>query len=313
MKVSKYICFTLFLGLLSCGQDNSFRGYEPPRDEAEVYTENIDQIESYLKTHFYSIKEDGSHSNFKRVVFDTLSGDNANKTPLIEQDNLKKKVVTQNDVEYTVYYLMVEKGNEEEYKPTFADKVALTYRVESLEGGALLRDNRTPVVVDLPQSNEEFATTKGVIAALTEFHGGTDFTENPDGTIDYDGDFGIGAVFVPSGLAFFNNPPMTTLLMPYEPFVLSFNLVKAIQMDHDGDGIPSYMEDLNDNGVLDDDDTDKNGVPNYLDADDDGDGTPTRKEIIIHDTNKDWLTPDDIEFPDTDNSGRPDYLDPNVK
>jgi hypothetical protein len=74
-------------------------------------------------------------------------------------------------------------------------------------------------------------------------------------------------------------------------------------LDHDNDGIPSWMEDLNGNGYLLDDDTDGDGVPNYIDNDDDGDGVLTIDEIIVH--------PDGtIEFPDYNNDGTPDYLDP---
>lgn len=313
MKSYKFILFILFLGLFSCGDDNNPYRIEPLRDEAEVYEENLATIESYLETHFYKIEADDSNqANFKKVVFDTIDSKNSNEKPIIESENLKHKIVEQNGIDYKVYYLNINKGNEEEYKPTFADKVVLTYKMESLDH-RLIRDVRSPTVVDLPQSSEPIITLKGVIAGITEFHGGSEFTENPDGTINYSDDFGIGAVFVPSGLSFFNAPPAEAMLLPYDSFLVSFQLINAIQMDHDGDGIPSYMEDLNGNGNLDDDDTDKDGIPNYLDADDDGDGTPTAEEIIVNETDKDWLTPDDIDFIDSNDNGTPDYLDPDVK
>jgi len=44
--------------------------------------------------------------------------------------------------------------------------------------------------------------------------------------------------------------------------------------------------------------------PNYLDADDDGDGIPTRDEIS--DENGNIIIP----YPDADGDGVPDYLDP---
>ena len=51
--------------------------------------------------------------------------------------------------------------------------------------------------------------------------------------------------------------------------------------------MPSYLEDLNNNGFLFDDNTDLEEeiannraiLPNYFDTDDDGDGTPTSCEI----------------------------------
>ena len=65
------------------------------------------------------------------------------------------------------------------------------------------------------------------------------------------------------------------------------------------------MEDLDGDENLLNDDTSGNNTPNYLDPDDDRDGTPTREEIII---NEDGT----IEFPDTNGNGIPDYLDPDT-
>jgi len=71
--------------------------------------------------------------------------------------------------------------------------------------------------------------------------------------------------------------------------------------DFDDDGIPDFMEDINGDGNLENDDTDGDGLPNYNDTDDDNDG---------------WLT--SFECPDAANGscpttmGRPDYLDANL-
>ena len=53
--------------------------------------------------------------------------------------------------------------------------------------------------------------------------------------------------------------------------------------DHDFDNIPSYMEDLQDDTNLDlfSTNTNENNFPNFLDQDDDGDGTLTADEIRI--------------------------------
>ena len=86
-------------------------------------------------------------------------------------------------------------------------------------------------------------------------------------------------------------------------------------MDHDGDGIPSYLEDLDGDKILfeQDDDFDGDGVPNYLDVDDDGDGVLTADEIEVNDANEDGIiTEDEIIFTDTNNDGTPDYLDPDI-
>ena len=81
-------------------------------------------------------------------------------------------------------------------------------------------------------------------------------------------------------------------------------IITATLTKDDSDGIPAALEDLNGNGNLDDDDTDGDGIPNYLDADDDGDNVLTIDENP--DPNKDGVLAD---AQDTDGNGVPDYLD----
>ncbi len=69
--------------------------------------------------------------------------------------------------------------------------------------------------------------------------------------------------------------------------------------DDDLDGIPNAYEDFNGDGNLDNDDTDGDTIPNYLDDDDDGDGVLTINEAV-----------DDDGLPlDTDGDLAFDYLD----
>src|SRR5690606_27734850 len=102
------------------------------------------------------------------------------------------------------------------------------------------------------------------------------FTEVGDGTI-INHNHGIGAVFVPSGLGYFAQAQLT--VPAYSNLIFAFNPEKRTLLDHDNDGVFSYLEDLNGNGDYYDDDTDGNGVANFLDPDDDGDGIPTKDEI----------------------------------
>lgn len=71
-------------------------------------------------------------------------------------------------------------------------------------------------------------------------------------------------------------------------------------MDHDNDGIPSTEEGMNNLQ-----DTDGDGIPDYLDTDDDGDNvlTSIERQVQVED-------PTEGEFPDTDDDGTPNYLDP---
>lgn len=68
--------------------------------------------------------------------------------------------------------------------------------------------------------------------------------------------------------------------------------------DDDGDGIPNAFEDFNGDGMFDDD-TDGDGIFNYLDDDDDGDGI-----LTIHEAKDENGNPID-----TDGDGDVDYLD----
>ena len=66
---------------------------------------------------------------------------------------------------------------------------------------------------------------------------------------------------------------------------INFKLYEITSLDTDG--IPNYLEDLNGDGymrvlatgVINPDDTDGDGIPDFLDVDDDGDGISTKKEI----------------------------------
>ncbi|WP_339751448.1 DUF6252 family protein [uncultured Winogradskyella sp.] len=101
-------------------------------------------------------------------------------------------------------------------------------------------------------------------------------------------------------------------------------------LDTDSDGIPDVFEDFDGDGLIYDDtsgdDSDGDGIANYLDADDDGDGIPTADEAIDANGNPvdtdgdgdvDYLDNDDdgdglfsnFETGDTDGDGVDDYLD----
>lgn len=82
-------------------------------------------------------------------------------------------------------------------------------------------------------------------------------------------------------------------------------VITASFTEDDKDGIPAELEDINGDGNLTNDDTDGDGIPNYKDADDDGDNVLTTDEKP--DPNKDGVL-DDAQ--DTDGNGMPDYLDP---
>lgn len=68
--------------------------------------------------------------------------------------------------------------------------------------------------------------------------------------------------------------------------------------DHDGDGVLSVDEGMSENR-----DTDGDGIPDYLDIDDDGDNVLTRIELAVE------AEQSANGYPDSDGDGIPDYLD----
>ncbi len=74
--------------------------------------------------------------------------------------------------------------------------------------------------------------------------------------------------------------------------------------DDDGDGVSTIDEDINNDGDPTNDDTDGDGIPNYIDEDDDNDNVKTSLEKP--DPNSDGSLDDAL---DTDEDGIPNYLD----
>ncbi|MEC4004363.1 T9SS type A sorting domain-containing protein [Flavobacterium sp. SUN052] len=73
-------------------------------------------------------------------------------------------------------------------------------------------------------------------------------------------------------------------------------------IDADNDSVPTSFEDINNDTNLANDDSDGDGIPNYVDNDDDGDLILTNVEYVF--TNKSAST-----IVDTDNDTIPNYLD----
>ncbi|WP_073192089.1 FKBP-type peptidyl-prolyl cis-trans isomerase [Psychroflexus salarius] len=296
----KRISFLLLLSVLffgiSCDDDDDGGNTLELRDEAEVRDENATQIEDFLATHFYRFETNPSNDNYQRIVFDTIAGENINETPILDSDLLDSKTVVNNDIEYELYYLKFREGAPSERQPKFADSTLVTYEGFTLEG-EVFDVSPNAVWFDLTQ------VVRGFYEVLPEFRGSTGLDENLDGTITFNDDFGIGAVFIPSGLGYFASPPITSGIGAYNPIIFSFQLYRSNESDHDRDGIPSWMEDVNNDRRLNNDDTDGDTAPNYLDNDDDNDGVLTINEIIIDEQTG------EPSFPDSNGNGTPDYLD----
>ncbi|OED42399.1 hypothetical protein AB833_07085 [Chromatiales bacterium (ex Bugula neritina AB1)] len=77
--------------------------------------------------------------------------------------------------------------------------------------------------------------------------------------------------------------------------------VRICTIDADNDGLLDVLEDANRDGVVSNDDSDGDGVPNYLDTDSDNDGLSDGEETFTKQGNN--------PAPDADNDGIPDSVD----
>ncbi len=301
----------IMMAISSCRKDDDPQvAVIPPRPLGEVTLEDDVAIRDYLETHFYNYEEFASPPvdfDFK-IKIDTIAGSNADKTPLIDQVDSETINVSssafgltevEDDVPHTLYYLIAREGVGE--NPTQMDSVYLRYNGFRLDGTIFDSNILAPIWFDLPgtltQSNP--GTITGFKEGLPKFKSGGAIIVNEDGTFDIE-DFGVGIIFMPSGLAYFRG---TQPGAAYAPLVFDIQLLIAETADHDRDGVPTKLEDLDGDGNLLDENTDNDGFPNYLDNDDDGDEIATKDEIIID-------AEGNVTFPDTDGDGVPDYLDP---
>lgn len=309
---------SIALLLASCASDDNDVQITPPRLLSEVEPENRQEIIAFLKTHFYNYEDFQSPPadfDFK-IRVDTIAGDNANKIPLIQQVdsaiiNVSSTEFSLNDGEEDIphqyYYLNARPGIESKDNPSVADSTFVRYEGKLLNGTSFDGSTTSPVWFDLARIQAPLQGFRGFSEGMVNFKPGGDPIVNPDGTFVVE-DYGVGMMIFPSGLGGFN--ALTTGIPQYSPLIFEIDLFTINVSDHDNDGIPSIQEDLNGNGYLYDDNTDEAdelaaGFPqsvDFLDVDDDDDGTPTRDEIII---NSDGT----ITFPDTDGDGVPDYLD----
>ncbi|GAA3652066.1 hypothetical protein [Flavivirga jejuensis] len=88
--------------------------------------------------------------------------------------------------------------------------------------------------------------------------------------------------------------------------------IKTTLTEDDDDGVPAELEDINGNGDLEDDDTDEDGIPDYLDVDDDGDNVLTKDENPDPNNDGDISDAQNSDFDHelaTNSEVIPDYLD----
>lgn len=301
-KIKNILVLTLFsLMMYACGADSITNPFTNIDHKALAISDN-DSIVKFLKAHYY----DETLDSVKALV--------SGKTAIYDDSKLKIMDVTENDIDYKLYVYVVNQGSPspdpDKGFPTVADSVFVKYSGRTFTGKTFsdnaFDSNTIGVWFNLN------SLVKGWTYGMTKFKGGQ-LKKDPNGG-PFNGPItflnsGKGIIFIPSGLAYtsLNLQNQSNSLVNTNLFFYVDLLDFVKDSDHDNDNVPSYKEDLDGDGNLNNDDTDKDGIPNYFDKDDDGDGVLTKNE----DANGDGDPTND--FSDPTNPTLPDYLNPKIK
>lgn len=271
----------LILSLSSCRTDDATdEGIaEVPRDEQQL--KDADTLTTYLSSHYYNSGDFVGEPNPSMVdlVFTKLEeGEAVPVDHMILSSAIEERTTTFSDQEYVYYILRINQGGSDD-SPNFSDDVRLNYSGFATDGE----------VFDSTANPTEFDLTgliPGWARVIPEFNAAESFMINGNGTVSYN-NVGVGAMFLPSGLGYYSAGSQG--IGPYQCLIFKFDLLQTEVNDHDNDGIPSYKENLDGDFDINDEDTDDDGLTNFIDNDDDNDGVLTIDELLpkeyIVDTN----------------------------
>lgn len=265
-KTFGLLVLIVFFG--SCRKSDTIE-VTPPVPYAEQYPIDAAAIEDYLETHSYS------------DVDDELVNLESGQVSLKDDTRMTFKIVNRDDVEYKIYYLVLDEGLANAESPIRVDSAFVKYKGNLLNG----------TVFDLAVSPVWFKLDEVVLGwteIVPKFRTG-ETTVGTDGSVTYSS-YGKGIMFLPSAFGYYNSSVGS--IPAYSPLIFNFELINQRHRDHDQDGILSINEYYNAAGDLMDTDGDK--VPDYLDIDDDGDGVLTKQETRF-------------SYTDTDNSIKYEY------
>ncbi|MES2574940.1 MAG: FKBP-type peptidylprolyl isomerase [Bacteroidota bacterium] len=298
-----FILLITTVTIFSCSKndDDGFKA-EPIRDYQTQYNTDIAIIEDYLNSNYITVTDAPGQTTDQDVIITKIPAGGTQPSIMSYLNSptfpkLLSRNIELNSVTYKLYYLVLREGTGD--SPCNVDGVFSSYR-----GDYLYRTIAKDAVVGPPaepavpselravkfeeviypyQFLSLYTTVIGWSEIFPQFKTGTYIT-NPDGTVTYN-DFGAGVMFIPSGLGYYNS--ITASIPAYSPLVFSFKSYQIKRLDQDNDGIPSYLEDNNSDGYMkvlkagetNPDDTDGDGVLDFLDVDDDGDKVNTKVEI----------------------------------
>ena len=289
MKNTFVILFLSIFILHGCDKDSD--DIQEIREYSEQVTVDNDLIVTYLQTHTYNYDQLNVKSDVK-IILDTLDSSNSSKLSLYDMVDMKTVNVTDSNGEiipHDLYYLIIREG--EKRNPVITDSVYVAYKGSLLDGNSF--DERSfPVWLDLANA------LPGFREGVSELKSGS-YIQNQDGSISYQ-NYGVGLFFMPSGLAYFDSQA-SSAIPEYSPLIFSVKLMTYTETDHDNDGILSINEDIDGDGIPFQDDTDGDRLWNMYDVDDDNDGVLTKNELdknndgVIDDTDNDGI-PDYLDI-----------------
>lgn len=315
MNKFKYYFVLLLAGIaiVSCNKkDDDEAEVVPLRLYQEQFNTDNADIEEYLKTNYITVTQNPGGQTDQDVTFTKIT-DPAAQPSIMSYLNsatfpkLLVRTIDLHGITYKMYYLVLREGSGT--SPMNTDGVVTSYygqyikRVEKTDTEpSHLTTTFFEQVVFPKGSLDLYGTIKGWSEVFPQFKIGTT-TYNADGTAKYE-NFGAGVLFIPSGLGYYSG---SGSIPAYVPLIFSIKLYDYKRLDHENngysattgllienpDGIFDYQEDINGDGYVRDyrnttlypnapvnpDDTDGDGIPDFLDQDDDGDGYTTRFEI----------------------------------
>ena len=321
---------------IACNEDDDQNITVELRDRTEQQIADSDSLIDYLSSHYYNsgFFETGTNHKYTDIVITELGeGEDVPDGHTLLIDAVGNPLTTTyEDTAYEYYVLRLNDGGGE--SPNFTDQVRVRYEGFLEETGDVFDVVTTPIDLRMQQSLGLGAggVIRGWQLILSDFNTALDFTTN-NGLVEFN-DYGLGVMFLPSGLGYFGIP--VSGVPSYSNLIFKFELLQFQVEDHDDDGIPTYVEDIDNSIDVIDDDTDGDQLPNYLDPDDDADGVFTRDELqpttYIVDTNMGETEPmlgdneyelsrsessgiitiNTVTLVDTNNNGIFDHLDEDV-
>ncbi|KDN56238.1 FKBP-type peptidyl-prolyl cis-trans isomerase [Flavobacterium seoulense] len=301
--------------LFSCSKDDNSIEQVPLRDYGEQFKADNDSIEKYLNTHYIEEIVNAPGEIRDQDVKLTKIPEGGTQVSIMSLLNrpifpkLLKKTVSLHDITYEVYYLVLREGIGQ--RPTNTDGVFAAYKGMLFDGTVFDQSTNPQGLYNLDGITQSpgIPVIRGWAEVFPEFRTGKyDESGLGDGTLVYT-DFGAGVMFLPSGLAYYSG---SGAIPAYTPILFNIKLYELKRFDHDNDGIPDYLEDIDgDNYLRVTDDTDGDGIPDYLDIDDDGDGFTTRSEITINGVLTPFESIPDCSGNTTDTNRKRKHLDKN--